>query len=168
MPGPSHLVRRAAAPIPIAMSLMQLAACRLGVQVLADQRAALLAAVFFALNPATIFHAAPYTEACFTLLSLLVPYMLLCHGSLAAATAVAALSSATRSNGEAELELHVCIKGGSGMKARLLPVMHHAAVETGQTICCARPGRHRPFICDSASAVQVKHFSCASVLWLLT
>jgi Gpi18-like mannosyltransferase len=73
---------------------------KLGLQVLRDQEIALLAALFFIFNPALVFHAAPYTESLFTLFTFAVAYLLYCYRSLAAATLAAALSSATRSNGE--------------------------------------------------------------------
>ncbi|KAG2486939.1 hypothetical protein HYH03_014438 [Edaphochlamys debaryana] len=72
---------------------------RLGEAVTADRRLAAAAALLFVLNPATIFLAAPYTEALFAAANLYGLYCLYCKGRLLPAVAAVAVSCGLRSNG---------------------------------------------------------------------
>jgi len=72
---------------------------RLTAAVLRDERSAAVAALFFILNPASVFHAVAYTEALFTFLSFAGLYALHARGAFWPAAAAFAASSAARSNG---------------------------------------------------------------------
>ncbi|GLC33181.1 hypothetical protein PLESTF_000150600 [Pleodorina starrii] len=89
---------------------------RLGVCVLGDRQLAALACLFFVLNPATIFHAAAYTESAFTATTLASLYWLHCRGRLAPAVAAAAASCGLRSNGVVNAGYlgHFCLRRAVG------------------------------------------------------
>ncbi|GFR47147.1 hypothetical protein Agub_g8838 [Astrephomene gubernaculifera] len=72
---------------------------RLGSRLTRDSRLAALACLFFIFNPATIFQAAPYTEAAFAAATLTALYWLYCRDRLLPAIAAVAASCGLRSNG---------------------------------------------------------------------
>ncbi|GIL75980.1 hypothetical protein Vretifemale_5662 [Volvox reticuliferus] len=87
---------------------------RLGERLTHDRQLAALACLFFMFNPATIFHAAPYSEACFTAATLAALYWLHCRDRLVPAMAAVAVSCGLRSNGVVNAGYlgHYCICRG--------------------------------------------------------
>ncbi|GLI65453.1 hypothetical protein VaNZ11_008834 [Volvox africanus] len=87
---------------------------RLGERLTHDRQLAALACLFFIFNPATIFHVAPYSEACFTAATLAALYWLHCRNHLVPAILAVAVSCGLRSNGviNAGYLGHYCLRRG--------------------------------------------------------
>ncbi|GIL75979.1 hypothetical protein Vretifemale_5662 [Volvox reticuliferus] len=101
---------------------------RLGERLTHDRQLAALACLFFMFNPATIFHAAPYSEACFTAATLAALYWLHCRDRLVPAMAAVAVSCGLRSNGVVNAGYlgHYCIcRGVAAWSASKLGAVGH-------------------------------------------
>ena len=73
--------------------------CRVSRKMLGRERLAVISCLLFVLNPATVHHSMPYTEAIFTAASFTGLYCMYCLGSSTLAALSFAASAATRSNG---------------------------------------------------------------------